>query len=127
MTAIAYERWRRSVKLADDENTAGVELPIANPKEAQTVKDLLGAIVTAFERAEESTKQPMFKTLKPTDRCYEAPDSIRAKSQAAVEKRKKGTGAWKKLRWVVHDKQALSTLTERVSNLIGKNWTVVDP
>jgi hypothetical protein len=124
MAAIAYERWRKSVKLMDEENTTGVKLPIANPKEAQTVKDLLGAIVTAFERAEESTTQPMIKTPEPTDRCVEVPDnlrSLRARHQAAVEKRQRSTGAWRKLRWVVHDKQALSTLTERVSNLIGKN------
>jgi hypothetical protein len=120
VAAIAYERWRKSVKLMDGENITDVKLPIANPTEAQTAKDLLVAIVTAFEEAEESTGQPVFKRLKPTDRHCETPDSLASMYQAMVEKRQKGGGAWKKLRWVVHDKQVLTTLTERVSDSSGQ-------
>jgi hypothetical protein len=120
VAAVAYDRWRRSVKLMDGENVTDVELPVANPKEAQTAKDLLAAIVTAFEEAEESTRKHVSQRLEPTDRRYEALDSLasmRAMYQAMAEKRQKGAGAWKKLQWVVRDKQVLTTLTERVSDL----------
>ena len=100
----------------DGESITDVKLPIANPKEAQTAKDLLGAIVTAFEEAEESTGQPVFKKLKPTNRRCETLETLASRYQAMVEKRQKGAGARKKLCWVVHDKQALITLTERVSD-----------
>jgi hypothetical protein len=120
VAAVAYDRWRRSVKLMDGENVTDVELPVANPKEAQTAKDLLAAIVTAFEEAEESTRKHVSKRHKPTDRRYEALDSLASMYQAMVEKRQNGAGAWKKLQWVVHDKQVLTTLTERVSDLSGE-------
>jgi len=103
----------------DGENITDVELPVANPKEAQTARDLLAAIATAFEEAEESTRKHVSERLKPTDRRHEALDSLASRYQAMVEKRQKGAGAWKKLQWVVHDKQVLSTLTERVSDLSG--------
>jgi hypothetical protein len=127
VAAVAYDRWRRSVKLLDGEKVTDVELPVANPKEAQTAKDLLAAIVTAFEEAEESTRKHVFKELKPTDRRYKALNSLNSTYQATVEKRQKGTEAWKKLRWVVHDKQVLATLTERVSNLSGEVQIVANP
>jgi hypothetical protein len=127
VAAVAYERWRKSVKLVDGENINDPKLPIANPKEAQTARDLLAAIVTAFEEAEKSTGQPLSKRLKPTDRRCESPDGLVSMYQAVVEKRQKGTEALKKLRWVVHDKQVLATLTERVSDLSGEVQIVANP
>jgi len=127
VAAVAYERWRKSVKLVDGENINDVRLPTADPREAQAARDLLAAIVTAFEEAEESTEQPVSKRLKPTERRCENRDILVSMYQAIVEQRQKGTEALKKLRWVVHDKQVLATLTERVSDLSGESQIVANP
>lgn len=114
MAAVAYGRWRQSVELTDD-NIHDAHLPVANTKETETVQKLLGAIAAAFQDAEKRGGQLESKAAGASDVAEKAPTSLAARYQAMIEKRQKGTGAWKKLKWVVHDKKVLTTLTERAS------------
>lgn len=114
MAAVAYGRWRQSVELTDD-NVLDAHLPVANAKETETVQKLLDAIAAAFQDAEKRGGQLEAKTAPAPEIAEKATGSLAARYHDMIEKRQKGAGAWKKLRWVVHDKKVLTTLTERVS------------
>jgi len=115
MAAIAYRRWKRSVVLVDDDHIAEVQVPVATLGETETVKRLLGAIGTAFKDAEKTSEQFEPVPAKRADTIPVTRDDLAAKHRALVEMRRKGTGAWQKMRWVVHDKKVLSALVEKVS------------
>lgn len=123
MAAVAYDRWRQSVKLTDDK-IHDADLPVANATETATVQKLLGAIAAAFQDAEKRGGQLESKGAGASEVAEKASGSLAARYQAMIEKRQKGAGAWKKLRWVVHDKKVLTTLTERVSvtKTLGMLW-----
>jgi len=116
IAAVAYGRWRKSVEIRGEDNITDAKLPVAGPKETETAKKLLGAIATAFRDAEKRAGQPE-PNKEVVESGGEASDSLVARYHALVERRQKGTGAWQKLRWVVHDKKVLTTLTERVRDL----------
>lgn len=115
---MAYQRWRKSVNIVDTIVDVRANIPIADQREADTVKRLLGAIAKAFQEAEKTSKQ--FELKEPdtkASRGVGAAGDLRAAYEAAIEVRQKGTGPWKKFRWVVHDKKVLATSTGRVSTL----------
>jgi hypothetical protein len=118
MARVAYQRWRKSVNIVDTIVDVRANLPIADQHEADTVKRLLGAIAKAFQEAEKTSEQ--FESKEPdtkANRGVGAANDLRAAYEAAIGVRPKGTGPWKKFRWVVHDKKVLATLTGRVSTL----------
>lgn len=118
MARIAYQRWAKSVKITDSVDNNVANLPVANPEETKTVKDLLGAIAATFQEAEKTSGQ--FESKEPDAQAAgsASTNDVVAAYRAAVEKRQKGTAAWMKLRWVVHDKKVLASLTERVSGVL---------
>jgi hypothetical protein len=90
---------------------------IADQREADTVKRLLGQIAAAFQEAEKTSEQFESKESDTKASRGVGANDLQAAYQAAIDMRQKGTGTWKKFRWVVHDKKVLDTLTGRVSTL----------
>jgi hypothetical protein len=118
MARVAYQRWRKSVNIVDTIVDVRANLPIADHHEADTVKRLLGQIAAAFQEAEKTSEQ--FESKEPDTKASRGvgANDLQAAYQAAIEMRQKGTGTWKKFRWVVHDKKVLATLTGRVSTIM---------
>ena len=54
--------------------------------------------------AEEKAPAPMPMTL----------EALEQNARAATDERQKGTGMWKKARWVFHDKKAFESLVKQV-------------
>lgn len=117
---LAYQRWQKTVKLVEPSTAAGqFNLPIAEPREAETVGRLLGAISAAFQDAEKTSKR--YETEDDRDDSPMEVDEkkspleiLTGKVRAANKARQSGTGVLQKARWMVHDKKALETLVERV-------------
>jgi hypothetical protein len=117
MARVAYQRWRKSVNIVDTIVDVRANLPIADQREADTVKRLLGQIAAAFQEAEKTSEQFESKESDTKASRGVGANDLQAAYQAAIDMRQKGTGTWKKFRWVVHDKKVLATLTGRVSTL----------
>jgi hypothetical protein len=116
MARIAHKRWRKTVKIVDSVDVGASTLPVADKKDVDAVKRLLGAIVAAFQEAEKTAEQFESKKSAALTDSGHASSGRLATYQATTEKRQKGTGSWMKLRWVVHDKKASSRNRRRLLN-----------
>lgn len=114
LAAIAYKRWKASVKLIDSStelDTTGVL--VASADEAVTVVRLMQAIQLAFEGAERTTGRY-------EDDDYRSPatagniriDDLGAKASAVHQARQSSAGPWQKMRWVFHDEERLRKLEQ---------------
>ena len=114
LAAIAYKRWKASVKLSDSStklDTAG--MLVASKDEASTVVRLLQAIQSAFEEAEKTTgryEDDISQSLTTTGDVRM--DDLSARASAVNQARQSSANPWQKMRWVFHDEEKLRKLEQ---------------
>jgi hypothetical protein len=114
LAAIAFKRWKASVKLIDSStNLDTTSMLVASEDEVSTVVRLLQAIQSAFEDAEKTTG-------KYEDDVHQSPatvgnvrmDDLGARASAVHQARQSSASPWQKMRWVFHDEEKLKKLEQ---------------
>ena len=124
LAKLAYQRWQKAVRFTEpSEGNALANVSVASEQETKAVKDLLGEIERAFNDAKTSNQvyegenEPQL--LNGADGSESGNGNkgladLEARARVVAKKRQKSVSILGKVRWVVHDRKAFQTLTERV-------------
>jgi hypothetical protein len=114
LAAIAYQRWKSSVKLIDSSTRLDTtNILVASEDEASTVVRLMQAIQSAFEDAEKTTgkyESDVHQSLAPAGDVRI--DDMGARASAVYQARQSSANPWQKMRWVFHDEKKLKKLEQ---------------
>jgi hypothetical protein len=111
LAAIAFRRWKASVKLTDSSAECNTtKMLVASESEASTVFRLMQAIQSAFEDAEKTAGKYEDQSF-PADRNVRS-DDLGTRACAVSQARKPSANTWQKMRWTFHDGEKLKKLEQ---------------
>jgi hypothetical protein len=119
---LKYARWLDTVLITDAESgSIETDLQVASPEEAKIVKNLLGGIETAFNKASKAASKYLVQ-----DATQNASNSnsvkvdnrvdLAARITERADRHQKNASLFRKMKWSLHDAKALQALAMMVSS-----------
>lgn len=119
---LRYTRWLESVRLMNGEaDNIQSHLPVASATEAEVVKNLLGSIEIAFNKASKSASKYLVQEP-PPNAANTDPVNVDDRAELALritqraERHQKDANLFHKVKWSLRDAKELQTLATKVSS-----------
>jgi hypothetical protein len=116
---LRYTRWLDTVRITDAATgTFQSNVQVASPEQANVVKNLLGGIEVAFEKASNSASKYLTEASQPSSSATSVNVDSRVELATRINERanrhQKNASLFRKVKWSLHDAKALKELASTV-------------